>query len=71
MHKPERNRIRFVFHDSIVAQELPFNATYGDVARSWAEVASQHYSNPLAVDVRMTRPRRPHARMHAAAMASG
>jgi hypothetical protein len=44
-------RLRFVFDDGVVSFSLAAHATFEDIARTLGELAQQHYSNPLAIDV--------------------
>jgi hypothetical protein len=45
------NRLRFVFDDAVVSLNLAAHATFEDIAWTLGELAQQHCSNPLAIDV--------------------
>src|SRR6187455_2719211 len=50
------SRLRFVFDDEVASFDLPANATYEDIARTWSELAPQYHSKPVAIDVTLAAP---------------
>jgi hypothetical protein len=56
LYHAEDNRLRFVFDDAVVSFRLAANATFEDIARTLAELAPQHYGDPLAIDVTLAAP---------------
>ncbi len=45
------NRLRFVFDDAVVSLRLAADATFADIAQTFAELAPRHHGNPVAIDV--------------------
>ena len=45
------NRLRFIFDDAVVSFSVAADATLEDIARTFGELAPQHYGNPLAIEV--------------------
>jgi hypothetical protein len=49
----QANRLRFVCDDTVLSLDLAADATMGDVARAFADLAHKHRRNLVAIDVTM------------------
>jgi len=49
-------RLRFVFDDAVLTFPLAAGATFEDIARTLAEVASRHAGEPVAIDITLPAP---------------
>ena len=47
------SRLRFVFSDGVKSVSLPADATIGDIAATWDDLAGPRHPHPLAIDVRL------------------
>ena len=50
------SRLRFVFNDKVVSFSLAADTTFGEIARTLAELSNQHYGNPVAIDITLAIP---------------
>ena len=48
---PRTGYLRFVYPDTVVSFRIAGDVTFGEVARTMGELASQRYGPPLAIDV--------------------
>ena len=46
-----KSRLRFVFDDAVVSFSVAADATLEDIAQTFDKLASQHYGNPIAIEV--------------------
>lgn len=49
--RPDENRLRIVFGDTVISFGLAANATFEDIARTLGEFSIPRHGHPLAIDI--------------------